>query len=763
MSNIHYFGIRHHGPGSSQRLISALEALQPARILIEGPTDCSELLSLLAHAEMKPPVALLAYATDDANSSVFYPFAQYSPEYQATLYAAQHNVEAAFIDVPVNIQLAVQVAAKESALSEDEIDTETEATDEHLATPAVVLDPIGELAKLADYQDGEAWWNDLIEQNSDDNAAIFDVVANAMGTLRQSIASDIPSMQRDLVREAYMRLEINKAKKLTDGPIAVVCGAWHVPALTAKHTLKADRELVKTLPNKLSAKKLKSTWIPWTSARLSVRSGYGAGIDAPMWYQHLWQYHNDVNKIERWLAQVCHELRATGHIVSTASVIEASRLCQTLAAVRNRPAVGFEEIREAVIACLCFGEQALWHQIEAKLLLGSAVGEIPADAPLIPLIEDLQSQQKKLKLKPEALPREVALDLRSDAGLRKSTLLHRLVILGVDWGNLNGGGKSRGTFRENWTLSWQPEFSVKLVENLVYGSSIELAASNKISEIIRKEKNLGQLANAVHLCLESQLDNAASLGIELLSKRAAHTSDCLELLESITPLIEISRYGTAREISLPHIVQLIERLTIQAALALPYACRNLDDDEAWHYRRAISDAHQALLLTDWDDATAEQWWKTLQVIIETEASTRQVSGLCSRLLYQAQRLSDDELEILLAKMLSLAIEPAQAARYFDGFFSDAVDRLLYDDVLLNAIEHWLIGIDEDDFVQNLPLFRRIFSDLDAMERKRLIDRVLLGREQRQSELVVNESMLETWPLQLARVSLLLKRNKAWQQ
>ena len=43
MKEIHYFGIRHHGPGSSRRLLAALERLQPAVVLIEGPADCSEL------------------------------------------------------------------------------------------------------------------------------------------------------------------------------------------------------------------------------------------------------------------------------------------------------------------------------------------------------------------------------------------------------------------------------------------------------------------------------------------------------------------------------------------------------------------------------------------------------------------------------------------------------------------------------------------------------------------------------------------------
>ncbi len=773
MSDIHYFGIRHHGPGSSQRLLAALQALQPACVLIEGPTDCSELLPLLAAKDMHPPVALLAYAAEDASCSVFYPFVEYSPEYQATLYAIRHQTQLAFIDVPVNIQLAKYLQDKQKEQQESEQngdspdDSEPDQAPTNISEPvsdhALLLDPIGELAHLAGYEDGEAWWNDLIEQNGDSNSEIFTVVESAMQALRDTISPAHPGLARDLVREAYMRLEIAKAKKNADGPIAVVCGAWHVPALKAKHTAKSDREQIKTLPAKLTSKNVKATWVPWTSARLASSSGYGAGVDAPMWYQHLWHQQAHPQRIAHWLTLVANELRQAGQVVSTASVIEATRLCQTLAAVRNRPSVGFEEVREAVIACLCFGEASIWQQIESQLLLGNQVGHIPADAPLIPLIEDLQGQQKKHKLKPEALPRELSLDLRSDAGLGKSILLHRLTILSIDWGTLGNSGKSRGTFRENWTLAWQPEFSVKLVENLVYGSTIEQAAANKLLEQMQQEKSLSKLASQVNLCLEAQLDQAASRGIDLLAQRAAHTSDCIDLLESIAPLIDISRYGTARAMSFEHIDALIERLTLQAAIAMPYACRNLDDDESWHYRQAIGDAHQALLLTDWACEVEQQWWQSLNLIVESNLSNRQIAGLSSRLLYQADKLSNEELDLLLSKMLSPAIAPADAARYFDGFFTNAVDRLLYDDLLLSAIEHWLISLEESSFIEFLPLFRRIFADLDSMERKRLIDRVLQGRAQGPSQWQVNPAAIASWPKQLDRISALLKRDKHWQQ
>ncbi len=763
MADIHYFGIRHHGPGSAKRLVAALDALQPKTVLIEGPSDCSSLLPLLAHAQMKPPVALLAYAAQTAACSIYYPFAEFSPEYQACLWACRAQSQVQFIDLPINIQLAQMLKSLSTEEQADRAEEEIKKIEEAATgeNEEIIHDPIGILAKHAGYQDGEAWWNDLIEQNTDDSLEIFSVVESAMTALRDNTVHPASIEEREQQREAYMRLEIGKAIKKMDAPVAVVCGAWHVPALQEKHTLKSDREKLKTLPAKLAASKVKTTWIPWTSPRLASASGYGAGVDAPKWYQHLWQQRKNTNSLEYWLVSVTLALRNNGQLVSTASVIEAVRLSTSLAALRNRPQPGFEEIREAVVACLCFGEDLLWQQIEKEVLLGKDVGTIPPDTPLVPLLEDLQRLQKKNKLKPEALAREVSLDLRSEAGLGKSILLHQLNILEVPWGTLADAGKSRGTFRERWEVSWQPEYAVCLVESLVYGSTIEQAATTKISESFAQETHLGKLAKAVQRCLEAHLNKAAESGIARLEDRAAHAGDCLEVLESLPPLVSISRYGTARVMSLGHIEDLLLRLAIQAALALPYACRNLDDQEAQYHHNCINAAHQALELLEHAEDAREKWWQSFNTIVESEKSSLQITGLCARLLYQAQKMPVEQLQNVLQRTLSPAIPTADAARFFEGFFTGAVQRLLYDQTLLDAIKQWLIHLTEEEFMEFLPLFRRVFSGLDAMERKRMMDTVLYGRAEGQIKKKLNQHTLALWPEHFQRIEKLIKREKDW--
>ena len=105
-------GIRHHGPGSARSVVAELDRLQPAIILIEGPADADPLLALAADPAMVPPVALLAYAPDEPRVSAFWPFAVFSPEWQALAWAAANGVPARFCDLPAGMVLAAAVGAE---------------------------------------------------------------------------------------------------------------------------------------------------------------------------------------------------------------------------------------------------------------------------------------------------------------------------------------------------------------------------------------------------------------------------------------------------------------------------------------------------------------------------------------------------------------------------------------------------------------------------------------------------------------------------
>src|SRR5206468_13086698 len=140
-----------------------------------------------------------------------------------------------------------------------------------------------------------------------------------------------------------------EAKKDGFKSIAVVCGAWHAPALDVEKVAKKDDdELLKGL----AKIKTSATWVPWTYERLCYASGYGAGVQSPGWYEHL--FHHEHQTIESWLTRVARLLREKDIDCSSAHVIEAVRLSRTLAGMRARPIPDLADIADATRAVFCF-------------------------------------------------------------------------------------------------------------------------------------------------------------------------------------------------------------------------------------------------------------------------------------------------------------------------------------------------------------------------------------------------------------------------
>jgi Family of unknown function (DUF5682) len=741
---LHIFGVRHHGPGSTRSLLAALEGLDPAILLIEGPPDANDIIAFAASPAMVPPVAILVHGQDDPANASFYPFAIYSPEWQAMRWATAKDRPVRFIDLPAANRLALpretarqeqsQGNNKERAAAPEQAETSPTPLENEAPAPvrpevaAIHRDPLAYLAGIAGYEDSEAWWNALIEQGA--NApSIFVAIEAAMTELRAHVDTlpALSEVERQLEdqREAHMRLAIAAALKETEGSVAVVAGAWHVPALRRKLATADDRGLLKGLPKI----KVTATWVPWTDTRLASASGYGAGVPSPGWYSHLWnelERHDsggDLNPrtfTARWQGRIAGLLRSNGRETSTAAVIEATRLAETLAALRDLALPGLDEMREASLATLCQGEIAPWRIIEAKLVVGGAVGEVDEGVPQMPLQADLARWQKKLKLKPEALDSDVSLDLRSDAGLAKSLLLHRLALINVPWGSLLDAGSSRGTFRENWRLRWQPEFSVNLAEALVHGTTVEQAAGNAAIAAARKAQSLGQVSDVVRGCLLAGLTDSARVTISILQGAAAATSDVPALVAAVPPLATVLRYGTARDMPVDELHLLVTSLTEAVCSGLVYACRNLQIEEAAALRGKLAELDRAVPMIESEPITAD-WRRALKRVandIEAQATLR---GFAVRALYDQGELAAAEAGAHLSRALSRAVPPSEAAHWLDGFLGEAGQILLYDTVLVGLIDAWIIGLSEDDFIALLPMLRRAFASFDRSERRRLLE------------------------------------------
>jgi hypothetical protein len=742
------FGVRHHGPGCARALARALAALDPDIVLVEGPPDAAEVLSLIARETMNPPVALLVYAPETPAHAVYYPLARFSPEWQALTYAYAHNLPARFIDLPQAIQFAREPEEPEEPEGGELAETPSEgepgeepaqaaravapasATPEGEQPRAPVMpdprdDPLALLAEAAGYDDHELWWERQIEQRRD-ASGFFESILEAMTALRDSAP---PRDEREAQREAHMRQAIRSAIREGYQRIAVVTGAWHSPALRDRDAAGADEAADTALLKGLKRAKVAATWVPWTNSRLAYRGGYGAGITSPGWYEHLWESPDGAPS--RWLTRAAQTLRAEGLDVSSASVIEAVRLVGALAALRDLPMPGLAEMHEATQTILCHGEPARMTLIRDRLEIGERMGEVPEETPTVPLARDLADQQRRLRMKPTTEIQDLDLDVRDENALLRSHLLHRLALLGVPWGKPQRSyRRAAGGFHELWKLQWQVEFVVALIEASVWGNTIERAATARAIARAGETPDLPALTGLLESVMLAGLPEAVVVTLACVRAKAATTSDARGLLDALPDLASIVRYGDvrglresdARAARASEARPVYDAIFARALIALPNACLALDDEAAAAMVESIGHAHESVALLD-DAGHRAEWVATLRALSVRDGVHGLVRGRCVRLLLELRALESEELRRLAGLALSPAVPAPDGATWIEGVVRGPALTLLHQDGLWLALDAWLVEQAPETFVALLPLLRRAFSGFQPPERRMMGEKV----------------------------------------
>ena len=726
VSTVHLFGIRHHGPGSARAVVHALDEVQPSIVLVESPAETTAAFTWVG-AGLEPPVALLGYVVDQPHRAVFAPLATFSPEWQAIGWANRHGVPVEAIDLP----LAVSLAAKQG-------------DDDELVLGGAPVDPIGALAATAGEPDAERWWEDVIEHRGLEHGGpkrdgfggpgvdAFAAVAEAMAAVR---AGSVPSRSESR-REAHMRRCIRAALKAGHDRVAVVCGAWHVPALdVAGFAAAGDAAALRGLPKI----KVAISWVPWTHARLATASGYGAGVQSPGWYDHVFR-HPGADGVARFLVDAAHVLRAADIQASPDHLIAATRMADALATMRGRPQAGLSEVLDAAETVM--GGLSMVRQ---RLVVGEAMGSVPDGAPQVPLARDLAVRQRTARLKPAAGEQLIELDLRTPNGLRRSHVLHQLNAIGVPWGTLEDGRGSSGTFRETWRLVWSPEWSVRIIEFAGYGTTVEVAATNRLIERSGQARGIVEVAAALDLALLAALPDAVEPIVRVLSDRAATDPDIAQLMAALGPLAQAQRYGDVRSTDRSTVAAVFDGIVVRVLAGLVVACASLDDDAAAAMVERISETQQALALIDHQSRrraypdVLEQLADPSMIGTHERAGDRGhglVHGRATRVLHDVGRWSARQVEQRLGRALSGGTPPAVGAAFVEGFVAGSGTVLVHDADLLAVVDRWLSSLPPQAFEQVIPLLRRTFGGFEAAERRQ-IGRLVAG-EHREVPVLVGD-------------------------
>ena len=790
---VHFFGIRHHGPGCARSLAEALAALQPDLILIEGPPEADDLLPLAVKEGMQPPVAILVYAPAMPQYAVYYPFAEFSPEWQAICYGQKHQVPTRFFDLPQAHSLAQEMSvakaeagaeataddgtAEATASGADETDSGAVATGSGNANPAANTsgpgtntapavqnrqsgdepadppaseeasahpagDALGWLARAAGFADSETWWDHLVEQRHD-SLELFAAIEEMMSVARKDLAETLSD--HEARREAYMRQSIRLGIKQGHQKIAVVCGAWHVPALREMPSAKFDADILKNLPKA----KVAATWTPWTYGRLAANSGYGAGIRAPGWYHHLWRTPHKAALY--WLLDCAQLLRKNDLDASSAHMIEVLRLADTLASLRERSRAGLGELLAALQSVLFGNSDAPLKLIERDLLINDRLGHIPPECPMLPLLQDVKQLQKTYRLQPKTDNVELDLDLRQATHLEKSIFLHRLALLGVNWGRTQRVTGKTGSFHEIWNLVWKPEFELTLIEANVWGATVEAAVNAKLCHQAQQIQQLPLLTGLVEKMLLADARAAVPVLMSAMQALAANTRDAGVLLAALAPLANVLRYGNTRGTDTASVAQVLDGLVMRACIALPLAAHGINTDAAQILLKQMIQADAALKLLQ-NQAHLDAWLDALarcaggsylgdgssggqssgHAQIQAAGKTAAlgihalVAGRAVRLLIEHEAWSVEQTAQALSLACSNPVNPLATAEWLEGFLQGSGLLLVMNDALWHILNQWVGSLNDTVFTELLPLLRRTFSTFAGGERRQLAQRVGTG-------------------------------------
>ena len=756
MGKPYYFGIRHLSPAGAWHLRRLLDERKPRLVLVEGPSDFSGLVNEIAGPGTKPPIAVMAFTRETPVRTILYPFAEYSPEYQAILWARENGADCRFMDLPAGVFLGMQACGEPLCREEDASGSASERVYR-------LLD------QVSGEDDHETFWEHVMEHSFEPGsyAAGARMFGAQLRSLTQGKDRDWPEI---LVREAYMRRTIAAAVAEGYAPqdIVVVTGAYHVEGLEGtdreqEGTEGTDRERegdkaesaprpeaapeLKSVPSLESLPKLECsiTLMPYSYYRLSSRSGYGAGNKAPSYYGMLWQAFCEGDRdmaALRYLSRISGFQRAHGFMVSTAEVIEAVNLARSLAAIHSYQVPSLRDLQDGAVTSMGHGSFSEIALAAADTEIGSVVGSLPQGVSRTSLQDDFYRNLQELKL--EKFKSDTAstldLDLREKLSvksekaafrdLNRSFFLHRLRVLGVKFANPVKSSQDNATWSEVWNIRWSPEVEIELVEAALKGDTVLQAASLVLKEQAQAATGIREASGVIRAAFYCGMPKEVEYATTGLQKLAVDSAAVEELAAAGESLSLVIRFGTIRHLDTQPLKPLIGQLFLRFCLLLSSACA-CDDQAAGRVMEAMERMNTLCLHHDLLDSGG---WTSLQHRLGSRDDINTgLSGFSAAILLERGRMEDEELGREVHRRLSKGIPAQLGAGWFAGLSRKNRYALIARLSLWRELSDYLDTLDNEEFKRALLFLRRAFADFSPKEKFDVAENLgeiwQVGREQ----------------------------------
>jgi Arc/MetJ-type ribon-helix-helix transcriptional regulator len=739
----HIFGVRHLSPAAAWHLRQLLDRVRPKLVLIEGSDDADELIPHIVSAKSKLPIAILAYTAAAPVRTFVYPLAAYSPEYQALVWCQENKVKARFMDLPSAIFLglidrddgtAVLDEEKPGDKKEDDKADDDDDTDQAEVVPAVEAKPMPEsvyekVARLAGEPDYETYWERHFEQLRAENTYLN--AARSYGEELRAMEDFSTSRgAENLVREAYMRRKIQQA--IAEGckpdQIVIVTGAFHATALGPEHPPMTDEEF-----GKLRRRESKMTLMPYSFFKLSSQSGYGAGNHAPAYFELVWNHFNknlSASLPTLFLTSVARELRDSGTFRSTAEVIEGVRLAEAMAGMKNSLPT-LRELQDAAITLLGQGDPSVVRESLLRVEVGTAIGALAKGVAQTSIQDDFNRELTRLKLEKfkTGVKRDLDLDLRENRqvkseeaaflDLHRSSFLHRLAVLEIDFAKNLPIRQDGTTWAERWTLQWTPEAEIAIVEAVLLGETIELAVAFKFKQQLEKCATVAEASTVIRQACECGMSASIELARQTLQRLANDSSDFTALAAAARELGFVIRYGDVRQFDAEPLKPLLEQLFLEGALSLVGAS-NCDLAAAKKMVDGMNDLNKVAL--DYTALINEPLWiAELEKLARADHLNPLLSGYACALLLERNLISNEELAREVSRRLSPGISADLGAGWFEGLAQRNRYALLTRLALWEQLAAYVASLTDDEFKRALVFLRRAFGDFSPAEKRSITE------------------------------------------
>lgn len=762
--NILIYGIRHLSPAGAWHLKTLLDRVQPELVLIEGPSDFNDQMAYMAAEGTKPPIAMLAYTKETPIRTILYPFAEYSPEYEAIRWCFQHNVECKFIDLPSEVVLALrditynqkeknntsneqeESAAsnrkkenttlkeqekkvisnqkeknntskkqEESAVSSEQKENTISNQKEENVTSYIYK----KLDEYSGENSHEVFWERYLEHNIDENAYLYGAREFGM-QLRKLTEGMENDYAETIIREAYMKrqIELNADKK-----IVVVTGAYHVAGLQSKSEAMTEEEY-KMLPKVESAK----TLMPYSYYRLSTLSGYGAGNKAPAYYELLYeglQKKDHAYASYKYLSKIASYQRKYGHMVSSAEVIEAVQLAMSLANLHGGTIPTLQDLKDAAVTCMGHGYFSEISLAVADTEIGTKIGNLPEGISRTSIQEDFYYRLKELRLEKykSMTAEELQLDLREKLNvksekvafidLQRSFFLHRLRILSIHFAELKAVNQEKATWAEHWVLQWTPEAEIEIVETALKGDTIELATAFLLKERVEHSSSIAEIARVIEDAFFCGMTSSMIFATEVLQRLSTEAAAIGEIGKTAKNLSIVVQYGSIRKLDSAPLKPILEQLFFRGCLLLSNCCL-CDNQAVTQIIEVINQLNEVAIANDF--LNQEQWIQVLEEIAKRDDLNTKASGYAMAILLERSKISTEQLAIEVQRRLSKGIPADLGACWFEGLSMKNRYALIARISLWKELSDYLDSLDNEEFKRALVFLRRAFADFTAKEK-----------------------------------------------